>query len=92
MTSVENLVIQLLAELQSLATEDPVKVTGATVPLKDLEFFDSLLGLEMTVALEGQLGISIREQTVFSDEDTLEPLSITQIAQRICEAHTGVGA
>jgi len=92
MTSVENLVIQLLAELQSLVTEDPVKVTRVTVPLKDLAFFDSLLGLEMTVALERELGISIEEQTVFSDEDTREPLSITQIAQRICEAHAEVGA
>ena len=92
MTSVENLVIQLLTELQSLVAEDPVKVTRATVPLKDLAFFDSLLGLEMTVALEGQLGISIGEQTVFSDKDTRESLSVTQIAQRICEGHPEVGA
>ena len=91
-TSVENLVIELLSELQLLVTEEPVEITRATVPLIDLAFFDSLLGLEMTVALERGLGINIGEQTVFSDKETREPLSITQVAQHICEAYAEVGA
>jgi len=88
---VENLVIELLTELQLLVTEEPAEITRATVPLRDLAFFDSLLGLEMTVALEGRLGIIIGDQTAFSHKETREPLSITQIAQRICDAHAGVG-
>jgi acyl carrier protein len=91
-TQVESAVIELLIELQSLAGEETAPITQTTRPLADLAFFDSLLGLELTVSLEERLGIEIDEQTVFADGDTREPLSVAQIAEMISERYAGATA
>jgi len=88
----EEVVINLLNDLQSVASEDAEEISEATTPLIDLAFFDSLLGLEMTVALEEQLGIEIEAQTIFADSQTREPLSVSRIAERILQNYSGAAA
>ena len=89
-THVEQVIIELLQELGCAVSNEPVEITSMSTPLSDLAFFDSLLGLEMTVALEQRLGITIEEQTVFCEKDTREPLSIAQIAEKLVREHSGV--
>ena len=86
---IEETLIVLLRELQAIAGDEPTEVTPATTPLEDLPNFDSLLGLEMTVAVEERLGITCEEQTIFKDEETLKALSISEISERIAEKHSG---
>lgn len=89
---IEEALIELLRKLQNVTSEQqPVEITGLTVPLSDLAFFDSLLGLELTVALEERLEISIEDQTVFSNQETEEALSISQIAERLAQSVSGAG-
>lgn len=87
---IEQVIIELLRELGSAVSHETVEITSATTPLSDLAFFDSLLGLEMTVALEEKLGITIEEQTVFCEKDTREPLSIAQIAEKLAQEYSEV--
>ena len=80
---IEQSLIAMLKELQAGAGESAQEVTPATIPLKDLGFFDSLLALETTITLEERFGTSFNADSVFSDKDSDEPLSVSQIAERI---------
>lgn len=61
---IEQSLIAMLKELQAGTGEQAQDLTPATVPLKDLGFFDSLLALETTISLEEQLGISFNARIV----------------------------
>ncbi len=82
---IEQSLIGMLKELQA-ATGEPVQdLTPATIPLKDLGFFDSLLALETTITLEERFGTSFNADSVFTDKESSEPLSISQIAEKIAK-------
>jgi acyl carrier protein len=80
---IEQSLITMLKELQTGAGEPAYELTPTTVPLKDLGFFDSLLALETTITLEEKLGTSFNADSIFSDKESAEPLSVSQIAARI---------
>jgi len=80
---IEKTLIEMLKGLQAGTGEEPCEVTSATVPIKDLGYFDSLLALETTIVLEERLGRTFGEDSVFWDKETSEPLSVSQIAGRI---------
>ena len=77
---VQGVIIATLEELQEGLGTDPSEITQGTKPLLDLDFFDSLLGIETTLVLEERLGISCAVDTIFKDKETGEPLAIAQIA------------
>lgn len=80
---IEKIIIEALKELQAGSGETPCEITPSTLPLRDLGFFDSLLGIETTLALEEQLGCSCEEDSVFIDKETGKPLTIAEIAKRL---------
>jgi acyl carrier protein len=87
MTSAEiqKTIIETLIELQAGSGEAGQEITPATLPLTDLGFFDSLLGIETTLALEELLKCKCEVDSVFKDKDTGDPLNIAQIAERLAK-------
>jgi acyl carrier protein len=77
---VQGVIIATLKELQTGLGTATSEITDGTKPLLDLDFFDSLLGIETTLVLEERLGISCNADTIFKDKATGEPLAIAQIA------------
>jgi acyl carrier protein len=77
---VQGVIIATLKELQAGLGTEPSVITQGTNPLLDLDFFDSLLGIETTLVLEERLGISCKADTIFKHKVTGEPLAIAQIA------------
>jgi acyl carrier protein len=88
---IEQSLITMLKELQAGAGEPAYEVTPATMPLKDLGFFDSLLALETTITLEERYGTSFNADSIFTDKESCEPLTVSQIAERIIKVQ-GAGA
>lgn len=91
-TEVEEILIAMLKELQAGAGGPVDEVTPATIPLKDLGFFDSLLALETTIAIEGRFGASFNVDSLFTNKENAEPLSVVQIAARVVESCGGGAA
>jgi hypothetical protein len=88
---IEQTLVDLLKELQVTTGECACVVTAATVPLRDLSFFDSLLALETTVVLEERLGAAWDQDSVFTEKDGARPLTIAEIAARLA-ANSGAAA
>ena len=86
---IEKALIHMLKELQAGAEDESGEVLPATVPIRDLGFFDSLLAVETTIALEARLGASFGDDNVFWNKENAEPLSISQIAQRLAKVSGG---
>ena len=80
---IEQTLVDLLKELQVTTGEGACEVTTATVPLRDLSFFDSLLALETTVVLEEKFGVSWDQDSVFTEKDATRPLTVAEIAERL---------
>lgn len=86
---IEKTIIDLLSDMQSVADEELVQITRTTIPLEELAFFDSLLGPEVTLALEAQFGIIIDEQPLFLDKQTHDARSIAAVADRLAQQMVG---
>jgi acyl carrier protein len=80
---IEKAIIETLEELQAGSGETRKKITAATCPLVELVFFDSLLAIETTLALEKQLKCKCPKDIVFVDEETEKALTIAQVAERL---------
>jgi acyl carrier protein len=79
-TDIEKIIIETLLELQAGSEEPGCEITPKTAPLVELEFFDSLLAIETTTALEEKLGCSCGEDSVFKQKGTEHPLTIAEVA------------
>jgi hypothetical protein len=84
-TEIEGIIIETLLELQAGSEEPDCLITVNTSPLTDLGFFDSLLGIETTIALEEKLGCSCGEGTVFKHKGTDQPLTIAEVANKLAQ-------
>lgn len=90
-SEIEKIVIMVLTELQAGTGDMSVEITSQTIPLQDLDFFDSLLGIETTILLDEKLGIKWKEDSVFTEVESTNQLSVAQIAVRLMQA-LGVAA
>jgi acyl carrier protein len=79
-TEIEKIIIETLQELQAGSGEAAQEIIPTTTPLTELGFFDSLLAIETTLALEERLGCSCDESSVFKHKETEKPLTIAEIA------------
>ena len=82
---IEKIIIETLAELQAGCGEPGQEITSATTPLGDLGFFDSLLAIETTLALEQKLKCKCPDDNAFVEKDNEELLTIAQIAARLAQ-------
>jgi acyl carrier protein len=84
-TEIEKIIIETLRELQAGSDETAYEITPMTAPLAELAFFDSLLAIETTLALEERLGCSCDESSVFKHKQTERPLTIAEIAFQLAQ-------
>jgi hypothetical protein len=80
-------IIQVLQTVQHLGGHATQEIRSETVPLRDLQGFDSLTGVETTSLLAEQLGWDLslegKRQNLFVSEDGKRVLTVTEIADRV---------
>ena len=77
-------VIQTVVQVQKESGRAIEGIDASTRPLKDVEGFDSLCGLEATVMLSVSLGIAIPDnRNPFISEDGNRALSVNEIADAL---------
>lgn len=80
---IELLIIKSVTELQEHSGREPVVVTSDMTPLEDLEDFDSLNGVEVTVDVFEKMQLDLEFNNVFLLDSKV--LSIKEAAARIGE-------
>jgi acyl carrier protein len=83
---IEKIIIETLTGLQAGSGDTPCEINPQTSPLTDLTFFDSLLAIETTLALEERLKCSCGEDSVFVDKTSDKVLTVSEIAERLAQA------
>ena len=84
-TEIAEIIVGMLRELQIASGDMGCEITPMVVPLSALGFFDSLLAIETTLVLEERLGYPCGEISIFTDQETSQPLTITAIASRLAQ-------
>ena len=86
MTSTEarDRIVKAIAQIQeNSGRELPEKISGRTKPIGDLDGFDSLNGLELSVVLAIEFDIDPGENLCVSD-DGRRALTVNEIVARVC--------
>lgn len=80
-------IIGVLEMVQQLGGHANEQIREDTIPLRDLQGFDSLTGVETTSLLAEQLGCEIstvgKGQNLFVSEDGRRMLAVVEIAERL---------
>jgi acyl carrier protein len=82
---IELTIIETLKELEAGCGEPAYQMNATTVPLTDLKFFDSLLAIELSIALEEKFGCACNDGSFFSDKKTEKRFSISEIASHLAQ-------
>ena len=88
-------VVQTVAQVQEMSGRSSSGIGVSTRPVRDMEGFDSLSGVEATVMLSESLGIDLPEDyNPFVSQDGKRALSVGEIAANLitylgAEALTG---
>ena len=80
---IEILLIKSVTEIQEHSGRKSVEITSDMTPLEDLEDFDSLNGVEVTVDIFEKMQLDLEFNNVFLMDDKV--LSIKEAAARINE-------
>jgi len=80
-------IVNVLEELQRVSGRPCGQLTGSTKPIGDLVGFDSLSGIEATVALEAALDLKLETDNALVAEvkGRKRALTITEAAERIAK-------
>jgi acyl carrier protein len=89
-SEIESVVISVIEAIQELSGRKSINISRTTCPLMDLEDFDSLNAVEVTIGLEEKLGIEFGTNNAFLAEDGKTPLNVAGIAKRLA-AHLNAG-
>lgn len=82
-------IVQTVVEVQDLSGRASSEIDASTLPLKDVEGFDSLSSLEATVMLSESIGVDIPENyNPFISKDGNRALSVSEIADNL-RTHIG---
>lgn len=80
-------IIAVLETVQQLGGHANQQIREDTIPLRDLQGFDSLTGVETTSLLAEQLGCEIstggKSQNLFVSEDGGRMLDVSEISERL---------
>ena len=81
--------VETVAEVQEISGCTAEKITAETCPIKDLEGFDSLRGVEATIILAEKLKCKFKAGTedvnVFVSKDRRRALRIEEAVSRLME-------
>ena len=75
-------VVEAVAQVQEASGRQNSGIRSSTCPVRDVEGFDSLSGVEATVILSESLGVDLPDNT-FVSKDGRRALSVTEIASNI---------
>ena len=77
-------VIQTVAQVQEASGRSSAGIGASTRPVRDVEGFDSLSGVEATVMLSESLGVALPEDyNPFISKDGKRALSVGEIADTL---------
>ena len=83
-------VVQTVAQVQEMSGRSSAGLGASTSPVRDMEGFDSLSGVEATVMLSESLGVDLPEDyNPFISKDGKRALSVGEIADNL---RTYIGA
>lgn len=81
--SLLEVLIQIIHDIQTQSGDPVGDIDEQTIPINDVEGFDSQRGIETTIEIETRLGIILPEGiNLFVSEDH-RPLSLLEIAIRV---------
>ena len=89
--SVTQQVVQAVVQVQEASGRAAGGIGAATRPIGGASGFDSLSGIEVTVALSQSLDHELPDDNLFVSEDGKRALSISEIADNLCKT-IGVGS
>ena len=77
-------VVQTVAQVQEMSGRSSAGIGASTRPVRDVEGFDSLCGVEATVMLSESLGVDLPEDyNPFISKDGKRALSVGEIADNL---------
>lgn len=87
--AIERQLIETLQEVQQIGGHTPIAIDSRTCPIKDLEEFDSLTGVETTILLSIKLKCEFTagkgDVNVFVSKDERRALTVAEIVDRLDE-------
>ena len=84
-------VVQAVVQVQEASGRVAGGIGPFTKPIGGAPGFDSLNGVEVTVALSQSLGRELPDHNLFVSQDGKRALSISEIAENVCKT-IGVGS
>lgn len=82
-TEAEQMLIKLTKQIQTISGRPEQEINGSTRPILDLEQFDSLNGVELTVEVADTVKFEPAFNNILVADN--KALSITEAAQRLLE-------
>jgi acyl carrier protein len=82
---IESVIAEVLRDAQTTSGREWTDLNSESRPLGDLEGFDSLSAVEVTVGVEQKLGCKLDVESIFTSEGGKSALSLKQIGERVVE-------
>lgn len=82
-------IIRAVVQVQEASGRAADGIGVSTRPVGGAPGFDSLSGIEVTVALSQSLGCELRDDNLFVSLDGKKALSISEVADYLCETNGG---
>ena len=82
-------VIGVVQQIQEASGRATGEIHPRTKPIEDTDGFDSMSGIEATMALSESLGRDIREDNLFVSRDGRRALSITEVTDSLSKIMNG---
>ena len=82
-------VIEAVQQIQTVSGRAIGEIHSGTKPVEDTEGFDSMSGLEATMALAQSLGRDIQEDNLFVSGDGRRALSVAEVTDNLSKIING---
>ncbi|WP_437914814.1 acyl carrier protein [Sorangium sp. So ce302] len=83
---VKEALIKVLVDVQQISGCKCPTLDESTRPIGDLEGFDSLRGLEVTVRIEAALGCSLGTENIFVSDSKKRAVRLKEVVDRIAKS------
>jgi acyl carrier protein len=80
---IESVIVAVLREVQTISGREWADLGPESRPVGDLDGFDSLSGVEVTVAIEQKLECKFEIESIFTSDDGKRALNLKQISDRV---------